>query len=85
MLDLRVWYAGIELPKGAPGISDAEHPPNSGSGSISLFRPVRRFPPQGLLIGDSTVKALPAEHADLDLDHVEPAGVLGREVELKPS
>ena len=32
---------------------------------------------------DAAVEALAAQHADLDLDHVEPAGVLGGVVELQ--
>ena len=36
------------------------------------------------MIVDAAVEALPLEHADLDLDHVEPAGVLWRVVELDP-
>ena len=33
---------------------------------------------------DAPIETLAFEHADLDLNHVEPAGVLGRVVELKP-
>jgi hypothetical protein len=32
---------------------------------------------------DAAIETLAFEHADLDLNHVEPAGVLGRVVELK--
>ena len=34
---------------------------------------------------DPPIQALASEHADLDLDHVEPAGMLGDEVELEPA
>ena len=34
---------------------------------------------------DAPVEALAAQHADLDLDHVQPAGVLGDIVELQPA
>jgi hypothetical protein len=34
---------------------------------------------------DASVEALAAQHADLDLDHVEPAGVFGGVVELQPA
>jgi hypothetical protein len=37
---------------------------------------------QKFAIGDAAVETLATQHADLDLDHVEPAGVLGRVVEL---
>jgi hypothetical protein len=33
---------------------------------------------------DAAIETLAFEHADLDLDRVEPAGVLGRIMELKP-
>src|SRR5208337_2965614 len=33
---------------------------------------------------DAAIETLAFEHADLDLNHVEPAGVFGRVVELKP-
>ena len=32
---------------------------------------------------DASVKTLATQHPDFDLDHVEPAGMLGRVVELK--
>jgi hypothetical protein len=35
--------------------------------------------------GDAAVKTLAAQEADLDLDHIEPIGVLGRVVELQTS
>ena len=34
---------------------------------------------------DSAIQTLTAEHADLDLDHVEPAGMLGGVMELQAS
>ena len=34
-------------------------------------------------VADSAVQALAAEHADLDLGHVEPTGMLGGVVELQ--
>ena len=41
------------------------------------------FADEALRIVNSFGQALAAQHADLDLDHVEPAGVLGGEVELQ--
>src|SRR5204862_3070775 len=35
--------------------------------------------------GNAPFEALAAQHSDLDLDHVEPAGVLGDIVELQPA
>ena len=37
------------------------------------------------LVRDPTIEALRNHHADLDLDHVEPAGVFRREVKLEPT
>ena len=37
------------------------------------------------LSGIPAIEALLDHHADLDLDHVEPAGVFRREVELDPA
>ena len=41
------------------------------------------FADEALGVVDSAIQALAAEHADLDLDHVEPAGMLGGVVELQ--
>ena len=38
-----------------------------------------------LRVVDSAIQALSAQDADLDLDHVEPACVLGRVVEFEPA
>jgi hypothetical protein len=32
---------------------------------------------------DAAIQTLPAQHADFDLDHVQPTGVLGRVMELQ--
>ena len=40
------------------------------------------FADEALGVVDSTIQALAAEHSDLDLDHVEPTGVLGNVVEF---
>ena len=43
------------------------------------------FADEALGVVDSAIEALAAEHADLDLDHVEPAGMPGGVMELQPS
>ena len=48
-----------------------------------MFFPCRYFAEEALWIVDSAIRALAAEHADLDLDHVEPAGMLGGVVEFQ--
>jgi hypothetical protein len=62
-----------------------EHPVDAGA-----FGVLSPLPCSGL--GDETgvavyaaVEALAGEDADLDLDHVQPAGVLGDVVELQPA
>ena len=44
--------------------------------------PCGDFADEALGVVDSTIQALAAKHADLDLDHVEPTGMLGGVVEL---
>ena len=48
-----------------------------------MFFPCGDFADEALWIVDSAIQALAAEHADLDLDHVEPTGMLGGVVELQ--
>lgn len=40
---------------------------------------------EATIVVDATIKALAAQNADFDFDHVEPAGVFGRVVEFQPS
>jgi hypothetical protein len=47
-----------------------------------LLLPCGDFTDEALGVVDSAIQALAAEHADLDLDHVEPTGMLGGVVEL---
>jgi hypothetical protein len=50
-----------------------------------VLLPSGDFADEALGVVDSAIEALPAEHADLDLDHVEPAGMLGGVMELQAS
>jgi hypothetical protein len=43
---------------------------------------VAEWPRHEVTIWDAPIQALAAQHADLDLDHVEPAGVLWGVVEF---
>src|SRR5580704_8396927 len=45
--------------------------------------PCGDFADEAFWIVDSAIQALAAEHADLDLDHVEPTGMLWGVVELE--
>ena len=51
---------------------------------VSLDLPGVDFGNEAIAAFDAAIEALAFEHADLDLNHVEPAGVLGRVVELEP-
>jgi len=51
---------------------------------ISLSLPGGDFRYQAFAIVDALVEALAAQHADFDLDHVQPTGMLGDVVELQP-
>ena len=42
-----------------------------------MLLPCGDFAAKALGVVDSAIQALAAEHADLDLDHVEPTGMLG--------
>ncbi len=50
---------------------------------VALLLPGCDFGDDGVFVVDTTVEALAPQDADLDLDHVEPTGVLGRVVELQ--
>src|SRR3982074_2498872 len=60
-----------------------KHPFDAGAGGVSLSFPGVDFAAEPVWVVDSAVEALAAQHADLDLDHVEPTGVLGSVVELQ--
>ena len=51
---------------------------------VSLGLPCVDLGNEAVAAFDATIETLAFEHADLDLNHVEPAGVFGRVVELKP-
>ena len=51
---------------------------------VSLRLPRVDLGDEPIIAFDAAIEALAFEHADLDLDHVEPTGVLGRVMELKP-
>src|SRR5271156_4360627 len=65
------------------GLVCCEHPFDAGAGGVSLSLPCADFADEPLGVVYSTVEALAAQHPDLDLDHVEPTGVLGGVVELQ--
>jgi hypothetical protein len=49
---------------------------------VAIALPGDHFVAKGLAIGESPIRALATQDADLDLSHVEPTGVLGLVMEL---
>src|SRR5271165_6643077 len=66
------------------GLVGGEHPVDSSAALVSLGLPDVDLGDEPVTAFDAAVETLAFEHADLDLNHVEPAGVLGRVVELNP-
>ncbi len=77
-LDVR----GVGTAHFGSGVVGCEHPFDAGAGGVSLLLPCGDFADEVFGVVDSAIDALAAQHADLDLDHVEPVGVLGCVVEL---
>ena len=48
-----------------------------------MFLPCGDFADEAVGVVDSAIQALATEHTDLNLNHVEPAGMLGGVVELQ--
>src|ERR1700738_1717247 len=67
------------------GFVGCEHPSDAGAGGVSVPFPGVDFAAEPVWVVDSAVEALAAQHADLDLDHVEPTGMLGGVVEFQPA
>lgn len=62
-----------------------EAPGDAGSGGIALLLLGGDLGDHARIAFDAPVEALAGEHADLDLDRVEPAGLFEDEVELDPA
>src|SRR5262245_48818454 len=65
------------------GLFGCEHPIDAGAGGIALFLPGGGLGDETGVAFDAAVEALSGKNADLDLHHVEPAGMLWDEVELE--
>src|SRR5271157_1773487 len=66
------------------GLVGGEHPVDSSAALVSLRLPDVDLGNEPVAAFDAAIETLAFEHADLDLNHVEPAGVLRCVVELKP-
>src|SRR5882672_11856749 len=60
-----------------------EHPFDASLIAVALNLPGLDLGFECLAVGDAAVEALAAQDADLDLDHVEPGGMLWGVVELQ--
>ena len=60
-----------------------EHPIDLGARLVALFFPGGDFGDDAVFFVNAPVEALAAQDADFDFDHVQPTGVLGREVEFR--
>jgi hypothetical protein len=67
------------------GLVGCEYPFDAGTFDVSLLLPSGDFADEVFWVVDSAIQTLTAEHADLDLDHVEPAGMLGGVMEFQAS
>ena len=65
------------------GFLACEHPIDFGAALVSLLLPGGDLAFELFPAFDPPVQTLAAEHADLDLHHVQPAGVLGGVVEFQ--
>jgi hypothetical protein len=74
---------GIGAAHFGAGFVGCEHPFDACASGVALPLPSFDFVDEPIWVVDSAVEALAAQDADLDLDHVEPTGVLGGVVELQ--
>lgn len=74
---------GIGAPHFGADFVGCEHRFDTSAGGVALSFPDGDIADEMLWVVDSAVQALAAQDDDLDLDHVEPAGVLGCVVELQ--
>src|ERR1700730_4541177 len=81
----RLWFRdGRWIGAGQLGASPLgrEHPVDPGAFGVALMLPSSDLGDEMVTIWDAPIQALAAQHSDLDLDPVEPAGVLGGVVEF---
>src|SRR3954453_13231087 len=66
-----------------PRLVGCELPLNASAGGITLSLPGLDLSVENLALADAAVQALAVQHTDLDLCHVQPAGMFGRVVEFQ--
>src|SRR3954447_4130489 len=76
---------GIGAPHLGASLFGGEHPPHPSACRVARTLPGGDLALELFTLADALVQALAAQHPDLDLGHVEPARMLGGEVELQPA
>ena len=74
---------GIEMMQLDPCISGAKAPVHHLARPVALFGPRADLLAQRLKVGYPSVQALPGQHAELQLGHVQPTAVLRRVHQLQ--
>src|SRR5687768_2291685 len=72
---LSVVSCGVEVLELDAGVLGGEPPVDPTTGPVAGRLPRRDLPLQGRPVGQATVQALPGQHGQLDLGHVQPAAV----------
>src|SRR3954447_10006923 len=80
---MTLWQGRVSAGHFGASALGCEHPGDAGAGGVALLFPGGNFGDEAVARADAAVEALAAQHADLDLNHVEPAGMLWGVVELQ--
>ena len=72
-----IWSCRIYMFELTKGVLGGEPPVYDGGGLVALTFERRGIPSQQRFIADPAVQTLPAEDAELDSSHVQPASVIG--------
>jgi transposase-like protein len=81
---LSVVSCGVEVLELDAGILGREAPVDPTTGAVAGRLPRRDLPLQRRPVAQAPVQALPGQHGQLDLGHVQPAAVPGGVVQLQP-
>jgi single-stranded DNA-binding protein len=73
----------VEVPELDAGVLGREPPVDPTTGPVARRLPGRDLPLQGRPVGQAPIQALPSQHGQLDLGHVQPAAMPGRVVQLQ--
>src|SRR6266487_3098164 len=74
----------VEVLELDPSVLGREAPVDTTTGPVARHLPRGDLPLQGRPVGQPPVQALPGQHTQLDLGHVQPTAMLGRVMQLQP-